>query len=64
VQLPRVLHLPSRGPQDCRCGHSSLAHEHYRRGNDCALCKCAKFKAASQRRRDTQAPPGEQAHAA
>lgn len=22
----------------CRCGHARSAHEHYRRGTDCALC--------------------------
>jgi hypothetical protein len=22
----------------CRCGHPRAAHEHYRRGTDCALC--------------------------
>lgn len=30
----------------CVCGHSRSAHEHYRRGTDCALCSlegCAKF---------------------
>jgi hypothetical protein len=30
----------------CSCGHAHEAHEHYRRGSDCALCPagvCAKF---------------------
>lgn len=31
---------------ECRCGHISLAHEHYRRGTDCALCACARFHGA------------------
>ncbi|WP_372735492.1 hypothetical protein [Nocardioides sp.] len=31
----------------CRCGHLSVAHEHYRRGSDCALCDCAKFRAGA-----------------
>jgi hypothetical protein len=28
----------------CRCGHSRNAHQHYRRGLDCALCACAKYR--------------------
>lgn len=27
----------------CRCGHGRQAHEHYRRGSDCALCTCRRF---------------------
>ena len=67
MQLPRVLHLPSRGsgPKECRCGHSERAHEHYRRGTDCALCKCPKFRAGSASRgRGTRDTRGEQARAA
>lgn len=32
----------------CSCGHGHDAHEHYRRGSDCALCPpgvCARFTA-------------------
>jgi hypothetical protein len=29
-----------------RCGHPKDAHEHYRRGTDCALCECRKFSAS------------------
>ena len=29
----------------CTCGHGHPAHEHYRRGSDCALCTCAAFRA-------------------
>jgi hypothetical protein len=47
VKLPRIPRLPSRGPRDCTCGHSARAHEHYRRGKDCALCSCAKFRAGA-----------------
>jgi hypothetical protein len=25
----------------CLCGHDRKAHDHYRRGSDCALCDCA-----------------------
>lgn len=28
----------------CRCGHISLSHEHYRQGDDCALCTCRAFR--------------------
>jgi hypothetical protein len=27
----------------CSCGHGKQAHEHYRRGSDCALCPCRRF---------------------
>ena len=33
----------------CLCGHGERAHEHYRRGTDCALCaagECIRFRAA------------------
>jgi hypothetical protein len=65
VQLSRALHLASRGagPKDCRCGHSERAHEHYRRGTDCGLCQCAKFKAAASVR-GSRGSRGEQARAA
>lgn len=26
-----------------RCGHQREAHEHYRRGSDCAVCDCPSF---------------------
>jgi hypothetical protein len=32
----------------CVCGHAREAHEHYRRGSDCALCgaaACTRFRA-------------------
>jgi hypothetical protein len=29
--------------RDCRCGHDSGAHEHYRRGSDCSGCACERF---------------------
>lgn len=31
----------------CACGHTREAHEHYRRGTDCALCGaevCGRFR--------------------
>ncbi len=27
----------------CACGHGKTAHEHYRRGSDCALCDCRRY---------------------
>lgn len=33
----------------CVCGHAEVAHEHYRRGTDCALCSaglCPRYRAA------------------
>jgi hypothetical protein len=32
------------GGKSCSCGHGKHAHEHYRRGSDCALCACGKFR--------------------
>jgi len=67
VQLARLLHLPGRGsgPKDCKCGHAANAHEHYRRGTDCAMCTCPKFRAgAPAKARDGRANRGERAHAA
>jgi hypothetical protein len=48
VRVPRVLPFGrDKGPLGCRCGHAEQAHEHYRRGTDCALCECARFRAGS-----------------
>ncbi len=30
--------------RSCGCGHGRQAHEHYRRGTDCALCACARYR--------------------
>jgi len=38
---PRTAAEASRA---CRCGHVADAHEHYRRGTDCAVCECAKYR--------------------
>lgn len=39
----------------CACGHDGSAHEHFRPGTDCALCRpeqtCSKFRRASSRMR-------------
>ena len=52
MRLARLLRLPSRGsgPKSCKCGHAANAHEHYRRGTDCAMCTCPKFRAGSSAR--------------
>jgi hypothetical protein len=38
-------------PQEkCRCGHPATAHQHYRPGMDCSLCRvgaCDGFKSAA-----------------
>lgn len=34
----------------CQCGHPAEAHEHYRRGSDCAVCgpaDCNRFRASA-----------------
>jgi hypothetical protein len=33
----------SSARKTCSCGHERRAHEHYRRGTDCALCDCDRF---------------------
>lgn len=38
------------GAEPCRCGHAHVAHEHLRRGTDCALCPpgaCTAFHAVA-----------------
>ena len=37
----------TRGDRSCGCGHVAQAHEHYRRGTDCAMCDCLRFRAGS-----------------
>lgn len=34
----------------CGCGHGRTAHEHYRRGTDCALCGCERYRRPLLRR--------------
>lgn len=54
---PRTdVDLPATRPQSpdeeakaCRCGHVAGAHEHYRRGTDCAVCECAKYTRRQRR---------------
>ena len=64
MQLPPVLTLMgARGPRDpkpCRCGHQRQAHEHYRRGTDCALCPCQRFRASAKPAKGTTRESGTQ----
>jgi hypothetical protein len=42
--------LGSRIASACTCGHIAEAHEHYRRGSDCAICgerTCGAYVAAT-----------------
>jgi hypothetical protein len=34
----------SRQTRFCACGHDRQAHRHYRRGTDCALCDCQRWR--------------------
>jgi hypothetical protein len=36
--------VPAEAGRPCVCGHGRTAHEHYRRGKDCALCSCARYR--------------------
>jgi hypothetical protein len=40
VAPPRAL----PAGKSCTCGHGKRVHEHYRRGTDCALCGCGRFR--------------------
>ncbi|MBW4042389.1 MAG: hypothetical protein HIU86_09725 [Acidobacteria bacterium] len=44
----------------CVCGHARDAHEHYRRGTDCATCGpevCPKFRRSLRTRTQPPTPP-------
>ena len=30
--------------RSCRCSHAKAAHEHYRKGSDCAQCGCRRYR--------------------
>ncbi len=44
------MRLFTPAPQEvCSCGHPAAAHEHFRAGNDCALCpvgECERFRSS------------------
>ena len=42
--------VPLAAPAACGCGHAKPAHEHYRRGSDCAFCDCTRYRRPLLRR--------------
>ncbi|SFF51324.1 hypothetical protein [Blastococcus tunisiensis] len=44
VAAPKPLVEPQPGEKVCSCGHGQRAHTHYRRGKDCAVCSCGRFR--------------------
>lgn len=45
-----MTELDATVQRPCVCGHAREAHEHYRRGSDCALCgaaTCGRYRAAA-----------------
>lgn len=38
-----VIHRTRRSPP-CTCGHDHPPHLHYRRGTECALCPCPRYR--------------------
>lgn len=36
--------MPFTLRRSCRCSHEKAAHEHYRRGSDCAQCGCDRYR--------------------
>jgi hypothetical protein len=43
--------LRKSAPKTCTgCGHERGPHRHYRRGSDCALCRCPRWQRARRRR--------------
>ena len=50
IEIDRLNRMMTPGPGGgeagrCRCGHPQDAHDHYRRGTECALCaECPRFR--------------------
>jgi hypothetical protein len=42
---------PSGRSALCVCGHRRCAHRHYRRGSDCGLCECVRWRRETWLRR-------------
>ncbi|RFU22396.1 hypothetical protein D0Z06_07115 [Geodermatophilus marinus] len=43
--VPAPALVPQTGAAPCRgCGHGRQAHQHYRRGTDCAHCTCGRYR--------------------
>ena len=46
----RPARAPQAGPDEAlcsACAHGKQAHLHYRRGTDCALCACGRYRGRS-----------------
>jgi hypothetical protein len=42
-----TMTLVRENSKACNCGHEGVAHEHYRRGSDCAfrdVCGCVRYR--------------------
>jgi hypothetical protein len=45
ILMPVAAYCSSGMPnRNCKCGHDRPAHEHYRRGADCGLCECNRYR--------------------
>jgi hypothetical protein len=44
IRILQELITENPGSGWCQCGHVEEAHRGHRRGRDCALCKCGKFR--------------------
>jgi hypothetical protein len=44
TRLRNLLEGGARQVRRCVCGHDRHAHQHYRRGSDCALCDCTRWR--------------------
>jgi hypothetical protein len=42
--VPATPVPPADAGPTCSCGHPRQAHQHYRRGSDCAMCGCGRFR--------------------
>ena len=42
--VPAAPVPPADAGPTCSCGHPRQAHQHYRRGSDCAMCGCGRFR--------------------
>lgn len=46
----------AKGTVPCACGHEHAAHTHYRRGSECALCDCPRWRPNRRPRAARTAP--------
>jgi len=45
-KLRRQMHEALRDDDLCVCGDYRGAHDHFRQGTDCSMCKCRRFDKA------------------